>query len=589
MSDTEYPDGHDEVISKGPCPKCHSDDNLVTYGDGHQHCYSPGCGHYVGPSEGGTRKSSGSTPSSSSRASTLLDPHHPSSEFSALRSRGLTVDTLQKFGVFLGGLNGKKVQVYPYYTQAGDYQLQKVRLPDKEFTVLKGSDAPSLNKCRLFGWHVFGDKFDRQVVVTEGELDAISVAQATDFKLAAVSVNTGAGAAMKSIKENYLWLDRFDEIILWFDDDEAGREATEEVAALFEVGKVRIAKAQGYKDASDVLQANKPGDIKMALYRAVAWRPQGIVNAKENPSDVAAPRERIVSFNYPPCMVNLQEMTDGMHLGEVIYHVAGTGVGKSTGLREIQHHLLEQGVKIGILNFEDTIREAKLGLMSIRASRRLNLETIPDVEDTVALDAYDARMFELHASIFGGGLVELFDPQSAEWSMKAILGYVRYCAKALDCKVIFIDPISFIAAGISLSDDERRVLDKIAGDLARMCKELNIHIQIAHHLKRTQGVPHEEGAPTSLNELRSSGALANFAMGVIGHERNNQANGDAWRVIQTRIIKPIRRTGKSGIADVLYYGEDGRLVQSPFPFPPIGKPKEGEDTTRGFSDVSHDY
>lgn len=81
--------------------------------------------------------------------------------------------------------------------------------------------------------------------------------------------------------------------------------------------------------------------------------------------------------------------------------------------------------------------------------------------------------------------------------------------------------------------------------------------------------------------MRSSGGLANFAMGVIGWERNNQAADDGWRVTQSRIIKPIRRVGKTGIADVLYYGEDGRLIPSPIPFPPIGKPKEGSENASG--------
>jgi hypothetical protein len=270
--------------------------------------------------------------------------------------------------------------------------------------------------------------------------------------------------------------------------------------------------------------------------------------------------------------------------------VAGTGVGKSTGLREIQYHLVEQLVKIGVLSFEDTIKDAKFGLMSIAAGERLQLKEQPDPDDIKAMEAYNAYMLKVHERVFGPGLVELFDPQTAEWAMEAILGYVRYCAKALDCKVIFLDPISFVAAGIDLTADERRTLDYVAKEFAKLAKELDIAIIISHHLKRTSGIPHEEGAPTSLNELRSSGGLANFATAVIGWERNNQAAGDAWRVTQSRIIKPIRRTGKSGLADVLYYGEDGRLISSPIPFPPIGKP-DGHDAQQGGGQVfaSVDY
>jgi len=131
----------------------------------------------------------------------------------------------------------------------------------------------------------------------------------------------------------------------------------------------------------------------------------------------------------------------------------------------------------------------------------------------------------------------------------------------------------------------------VAAEFAKLAKELSIHLEISHHLKRKDGgVPHEEGAPTSLNELRSSGGLANFAMCVVGWERNNQAAGDAWRVTQSRVIKPLRRVGKSGLADILYYQENGRYVKSTIPFPPIGKPDGGGDTSsgkhRGFSPAS---
>jgi twinkle protein len=574
VTQKEYPEGNDRVISKGPCEKCGSKDNMVLYGDGHSTCFTPGCGNYKASSAEveHTEKPS--------HSADLLKPDAGSWPADGLKLRRLSLDTMRKFGVFLPGYNGQRVQAYPYYNPDGSEAGQKLRFPDKTFSFLKAEGATPLLQCQLFGRHVFGDRYDRQVIITEGELDAMSVAQATDFKVAVVSINSGAGSAVKCLKSSYLWLDRFEDIVLWLDNDAPGMEAAEECAKLFKVGKVRIAKHAEFKDASDVLQADRPGDIKTTIYGAAKWRPRGIVNARDNPSDVFAPTEKLASIPYPGMMLRLQEMTGGMFPGEVNYHVAGTGVGKSTGLREIQYHCVEQGHKIAVLSFEDTIKDAKFGLMSIAAGERLQLRELPDPEDTKAMEAYNSYMAKVHEVVFGPGLVELFDPQTAEWTMEAILGYVRYCAKALDCKVIFLDPISFVAAGIDLSADERRMLDFVAKEFAKLAKELDIVIVIAHHLKRTSGVPHEEGAPTSLNELRSSGGLANFATAVIGWERNNQAAGDAWRVTQSRIIKPIRRTGKSGLADVLYYGEDGRLVQSPIPFPPIGKP-DGQDTTQG--------
>lgn len=592
----EFPEGNDEVIAKGPCPECGSSDANVLYADGHEHCYSKGCGHYKPAPKGGIN-ADGDLPPGFTRAAQqgpstkspdLLYPERGDAgvdPWGAMGKRNITSHTLRRYGVFTAGYSGHRVQVYPYYGHDGNLMAQKLRHPGKDFTVLKGPGYIPLQKGQLFGRHVFGDKYDRMVVVTEGELDALSVAQAMDFKCAVVSVNTGADGAAKCCKANYLWLDRFSDIVLWLDDDEPGKEAAEDIAKLFKVGKVRIARAEGFKDASAVLQGNKPGTINDAIWAATAWRPRGIINASEGLAALRAPREKVVCYHYPDFLPKLDEMTGGIMKGEVIYHVAGTGVGKSSVLREVQYDLMaNQGAKIAVLSFEDTVREAQLGLMSIAANERLGLIPMPDPEVATEEDfaQYDGLMEKWHSKVLASGRVELFDPQTAEWTMEAILGYVRYCAKALDCEVIFLDPISFIASSIELTADERRVLDRVAGELAKLAKELDINLQVSHHLRRVgQGIPHEEGAPTSLNELRSSGGLANFAMCVVGWERNNQAAGDAWRVMRARVLKQARRVGKSGLADVIYYGENGRYTKSPLDFPPIGKAEKPEEYNSG--------
>jgi len=552
--DITFPEGNSEVYSKGPCPKCDTEFGNVTYMDGHAHCFS--CGHKTKAPKGGlfpggtAAEVLASKPLKAVPASDkLLEPASGSLAFKGFR--GLTDKTLRRYGYFTAGFKGQQVQVAPYYDQQGELAGQKLRLPNKEFAVLKPSDSsPSIGACRPFGHHVFGDRFDRKVVVCEGEIDAMSVAQVLDFKIAVVSINTGAKGAAKCMKANYLWLDRFQEIILWFDDDEPGQTASAECAELFKVGKVRLAKAPGFKDANAALEAGKPGDIESAVYMATAFRPKGIVNAADNVQDILAPLpEDETNWSYSWPWPEADEMLGPIRPGQVCYHVAGTGIGKTTGMAELEHHLLKQGCKIAHMGFEDTRRDVKLRLMSIHVSKRLDIRPLPD-----------ADMVTAHNEVFGGRLVELFDPETAEWTVDAILGYVRYCAKALDCRVIVIDPLTFIAAGMSLGDDERRALDKASRDLAAMAKELGVHLQVAHHLKRPMGTAHEEGAATSLNEVRGSGGIANFATFVIGHERNQQAEGTQSLLTQLRALKNRPRSRTGPIVTLAYSLEDGRLV-----------------------------
>lgn len=539
----ERDEANSRVVAKEPCPKCHSRDNLVRYADGHAHCFTPGCGHWE-KGEGGEETPKRKAPAISGP---LLSPSDDTA-WEPLSKRRLKSETLRRYGYFRATFNRQGAQVAPYYDHRGEMVVQKIRLPDKTFPTLKADGAPPLGECQLFGQHVYGERYDRRVIITEGELDTMSVAQVLDFKTAVVSVNTGAQGAVKCLQSNYRWVDRFGEIVLWFDDDEPGRRASEECAKLFQVGKVRIAKAPGFKDASEALQANKPGDIEAAIYMAQTWRPRGIVNAADCLADIVDESARPPSWSYP--WEGLQKMTLGIRPGEVVYHVAGTGIGKTTAMREIEHHLIiGEGLKIGHLGFEDMRRDVLLGLLSVHTGRRLHLDPMPKGELEAA-----------HKEVFGTRKVELFDPETAEWSIDATLGYVRYMAKALECACIFVDPLSFIAAGLSLGDDERRALDKASRDLAALAKELGIALHVTHHLKRPEGTAHEEGAETSINQVRGSGGIANFASVVIGWERNQQA--DHAELIRARVLKN-RPVGSTGVAMVLRYdGATGRLQET---------------------------
>lgn len=463
----------------------------------------------------------------------------------------------------------------------GSLVAQKLRFPDKTFSTLKASkSAPGVGDCQLFGRAVFGDNKDRRVVVCEGELDAMTVAQEMGFKLPAVSIGTGAKAASKHIKQNWMWLDRFDEIILWFDDDDHGREAAEECAQLFAVGKVKIARAEGAKDASDLAQQARPGDIQLAVYGARAWRPQGIVNAADNADDVCTPKEGSKSsWSYHWPWPHVEEMLGPILPGQVCYQVAGTGIGKSTALAELEYALVEQGCKIGHMGFEDTRRDVKLRLMSISMNDRLDVN-----------QRDDAEMRAIHDAVFASRLIEMFDPETAEWTVDAILGYVRYCAKALDCRVIVIDPLTFIAAGMSLGDDERRALDKASRDLAAMAKELGVHLQVAHHLTDPrEGGGHTEGAKTHLNQVRGSGGIANFATFVIGHERNQQAEGEAFLITRLRALKN-RPRSITGPMEVLKYDlTTGRLKPTKEPFPDSAKSAKGSARSAAGGYTSDDF
>jgi twinkle protein len=216
-------------VGKEPCPACGSRNNLARYDDGHAYCFTPGCGHFE-PGEGDQPRS---------QRRTAMNYDFLDGEVRPLRRRGLTAETCAKFGYLVGeNSKGAACQIAQYRDRATGLELcaQKLRFADKDAGMPVIGD---IDKAGLFGqnlWKAGG----KRVVITEGEIDCMSVAQAFGLSWPVVSLKRGAASAAKDIKQSLEWLESYDAIVLWFDNDEAGRKAVGEAAPLFTPGKCKI-------------------------------------------------------------------------------------------------------------------------------------------------------------------------------------------------------------------------------------------------------------------------------------------------------------------------------------------------------------
>ena len=139
-------------------------------------------------------------------------------DYDPLPERRLNEETLRKFGYQLINHPEKGcIHVANFYSN-GTLVAQKYRGPDKSFK-WRGE----ARSAGLFGQHLFDGSNSRRLVITEGEIDAMSVYQ-VNGGWPVVSLNNGTGNAENNIKDNLEWLSKFPEIVLMFDQDEAGRE-----------------------------------------------------------------------------------------------------------------------------------------------------------------------------------------------------------------------------------------------------------------------------------------------------------------------------------------------------------------------------
>ena len=376
----------------------------------------------------------------------------------------------------------------------------------------------------------------KRIVITEGELDAVSCYEAME-NWPMVSLPHGAAGAKKDIQKQIPFLQGYKEIILFFDKDEAGRRATEQVAAVLPQGTVKIAHlADPYKDASDALQANDADAIRRAIWDAKDYQPDGIISAKTLLETVTTPS--------PPCdhkykWEGLQEKTHGIRYGELTTITAGTGQGKSTFCRQLATQLLEEDVKVGYIALEESNRRTALGLMSVAVGKALHLG---EHEYTTLKEAYD--------STINGWNLYLYD-HFGSLSADTIYSRIEYMALGLDIKVIFLDHLSILLSG--LDGDERRMIDQTMTNLRSLVERTGITLFLVSHLRRTQtDKDHTEGARVSLGQLRGSQAISQLSDTVLALERDQQSEDD---ISTLRVLKN-RYSGETGIAASLKYDKD---------------------------------
>ena len=508
------------------CPSCESSDALARYDDGHGYCFS--CSYHEQESGVASEKQPEVSKS-------LIDR-----EYQAIPNRGLNEETCKKWDYGVTLHHGKPMQVATYRNDAGVPIAQKLRMPDKSFQILGNS-----KKMGLYGEHLWRSG-GKMVTVTEGEIDALSVSQQTGNKWATVSVPNGAQGAHKAVARSLEWLETFESVVFMFDNDEAGREAAERCSLMLSVGKAKIATLP-LKDANEMLVAGRGSEIVSAQWGAKPFRPDGVVLGEDLWEQVSEVDDS-ESFPYP--WAGMNDKTYGIRKGELVTLTSGTGIGKSSICREIAHHLIINDKKVGYIALEESVSRTAKGIMGISLNLPIHIHGT-NVGMEQLHDAFQATM--------GTGNCVLYD-HFGSMDSDHLLGKIRYMVKALDVEYVFLDHISIMVSGYE-DGDERRRIDNIMTKLRSLVEEVGIALILVSHLKRPEGKAHEEGAKTSLAQLRGSASLGQLSDLVLGFERDQQAEDEA-DVTTVRVLKN-RYSGETGVNCTLRYSkETGRLKET---------------------------
>ena len=496
-----------EFVRHEPCNKCGSSDANSLYSNGSLFCYS--CRTYT-PAEGINLNV---------HSQTMKENVHLTGEVQRLKRRRISEETCKKFRIYTDGNTLR----FPYFSSDGVLKGIKIKNKQKDFRY------EGISTDTLFGQHLFPTT-GKRIVVTEGELDAASCYEAMP-KWPMVSLPHGAASAKKDIQRQIPLFQGYQEIVLFFDADDAGRKAAEEAAGILPPGKVKIARLESYKDASDALQANDPDAIRKAIWDAKEYRPDGIIDGKSLYDIVTTPQIE-ADHDYP--FKGLQDKLHGIRYQELTTITSGSGQGKSTFCRQLAVNLLTKGIRVGYLALEESNRRTALGLMSTALGKALHINEHDKTE--LEEDFYNT-LANWNLYLFDG--FGSFDPD-------VIFNRIEYLACGLECRVIFLDHLSILLSG--LDGDERRMIDTTMTRLRSLVERTGISLFLVSHLRRSNSdrTSHEEGGRVSLSQLRGSAGIAQLSDQVLALERDQQSETER-DVTTLRIIKN-RYSGETGFA-----------------------------------------
>jgi twinkle protein len=474
-------------------------------------------------------------------------------EFKALGKRKITEETCRKFGYRVGEMNDQPVQIAPYFDKDRTEVGQKIRFPNKEFTV-----TGELKTAQLFGQHLWGAN-GKMVVITEGEIDCMSVSQLQDNRWPVVSLINGADSAAKGIAANLDWLNSFEKVVLMFDMDEAGKKATATAARLLKPGKAHVASLP-LKDANECLVNGQGSAVISAIWNAKPYRPDGLVRVSDVREKVlVAPTMGLSWFSE-----TLTKLTYGRRFGEIYAFGAGTGIGKTDWLlQQVQHDVNVLGEKVGLFFLEQPPDETVKRVCGKFARRCFHVPDDGWTQEEL-VDAID--------KLERDDRIVLYDSFGvSDWNV--IADGIRFLFHSEGTRIFYLDHLTALAAS---KDDERKELEKIMAEMAGLVKELGIIIHLVSHLATPEGKPHEEGGRVMIRHFKGSRAIGFWCMFMFGLERDQQAEDEAWRSITTFRVLKDRNTGRSS-GQCVYFGYDSKTGQLYETEPPA-------DTNTGFKD-----
>lgn len=446
-------------------------------------------------------------------------------------SRGISDETMKFYNVpTLVDSNGLAIRQVYTYPSGG----KKIRTLPKSFRAENG-----LRGDELFGMDRFNAGSSKSVVVTEGELDALSAFQMLGARTPCVSLPS-ASPNQKLFERCKDWLDSFERIYLSFDSDMKSEPIAQKLANLFP-NRVYSIPHDKYKDANEFLQAGAKESYVNAYKGARKYTPENVFNSPEQFLSILHDDD---DSTYTSTGIQaLDDVILGLMRGHFTVFSAPEGVGKTEFMRYLEFGMLTRhtDIPIAICHMEEVKKRSLLGLASYELGKNVTRKDLikdqEEVDQAVIRLASGERLYQ-----FTIGVDE--DPME-------ILNQIRFLSEACGVHYVFFEPIQDLAYSRQSDETAEQFLSQLATKLSRLAAELNVGIvTIAHE--------NDDGA---IRDCRMIGKRASV---VIKLERDKMAKDPEVRNTTKLLVVKNRPTGMTGYAGQMFFDGETFLLSEKF-------------------------
>ena len=452
-----------------------------------------------------------------------------------LESRKISQATLDAYMV---GADESGNILFPFY-RGGKLIYVKHRKPVK---VEKNKEWQDPGTCPiLFGMDLCSP--DAPLIITEGMIDCLSLHEAGLRNV--TSVPSGC-EQLEWIKTCWTFLEKYDQIILFGDNDEPGRKMVDEVVR--RLGEARCIVVDGYparsekdervcKDANEILYFCGSEILQEMVRSATRRMPRGLLDLAD--VDDEDPKDTMRIRTYIP---KLDLAIGGLEAGTITVCTGSPGDGKSTLLGQLILGAVEQGHSVCVYSGELPARKFKLWLTLQAAGS--DYITLQDDEVKGTKVPFVPRETSKRIAEWFRGHIYLFDNREhfEKSNLNSVMEIFELAAKRYGCDMYVVDNVLTLVADAAEENREQNTF--MSQFNAFLIRYNAVGVVVAHARK----VPTNQDY-LRLNDVSGNSAITKLASSVLVMEKPN-----------IRVLKA-RDEGRTMLIPMCYCPDSRRIYQ----------------------------